>query len=100
MMDERKEPAMVDTLQLAAQTYVDRRTRRRHPAGRFDTAGRWYPNGAEQTSECAAIRPPSRAYPYSLMLHCRTAAHVAALYGVERAALLRVARLLDGSQKT
>lgn len=79
----------------AARLYRARRERQAHPIGGFDNAGRWYPKGGENTPDCATVRRPSRAYPYSLMLHCRTAAHVAALCGVERTALLRAARLLD-----
>lgn len=90
-----------ETIITAAQTYLSRRERRTHPVGTFDKAGRWYPKGNEKTADCAVIRPPSRAYPYSLMLHCRTAAHVAALYGVAARDVRRTAKqILDASQET
>jgi hypothetical protein len=67
----------------ALQEYMDRQSRRHHPRGTFDKAGRWYPDAAEEQACCGKIRTPSRAYPYSYMTHCRTAEHVAALYGVD-----------------
>lgn len=52
-----------------------------HPSGDFDNAGRWYPTN--YCDCCESIRSPSRAYPYSLMVHCRTVAHVACVHGIE-----------------
>ena len=72
---------MSDKIQKAAQHYVDLKTRRRHPVGKFDRGGRWYP--AQEHACCAGIRGPSRTYPFSLLTHCRSAAHVAAEHGVE-----------------
>ncbi len=66
----------------AALTYVKRRERSEHPAGHFDRKRRWYPAEGE-TRECRrSIRRPSAAYPFSLMLHCRTIVHVATLFRV------------------
>lgn len=79
----------------AARKYIARRDRRKHPSGRFDGGGRWYPDENEARQCCATIRAPSRRWPYSLMLHCRTARHVAALYGVEVSDVRRAARRLD-----
>ena len=76
----------------AVRVYWDRRDRREHPEGQFDNAMRWYPSNEEQQTCCRAIRTPSRAYPYSLMVHCRTAQHVANLCGVETSELRRAAR--------
>jgi hypothetical protein len=45
-----------------------------NPDGSFDKQGRWYPD--IQCPHCASIRAPSRAFPYSLLVHCRTAKHV------------------------
>jgi len=83
---------MSDKIQAAAQHYVDLKHRRRHPVGKFDRGGRWYP--AQEHTCCESIRGPSRAYPYSLLTHCRSAAHVAAEHGVEKAALLKAAKAL------
>jgi hypothetical protein len=67
----------------AAVVYVARQHRAVHPLGEFDSAGRWYPYARwEHRSCCEGIRCPSRRWPYSLMLHCRTAKHVARLFRV------------------
>ena len=44
-----------------------------HPSGRFDNAGRWHPTAEYDC--CRGIRRPSRAYPYTLLNHCRTFRH-------------------------
>jgi hypothetical protein len=80
------DPAEVNhTLQLllsglyhAYRTYVSRQTRAEHPDGRTNILGNWYPSNAEWRPCCEKIRWPIR----SLMVHCRTAVHVAELYGV------------------
>lgn len=77
------------TVEPAAQEYLDRQDRRSHPAGRKDSGGRWYPSAEERRACCDGVRSPSRAWPWSLMVHCRTAAHVARLYGVEERELRR-----------
>jgi len=79
----------------AAREYIARRDRAKHPLGRFDRAGRWYPDESEARACCAGIRAPSRRWPYSLLLHCRTARHVAQLYGVEASDVRCAARRLD-----
>ena len=74
----------------AAREYVALKTREINPVGKFDKAGRWYP-----TVPCTcAVRAPSRAYPYSLMLHMRTAEHVAETHGVSRRDVLAAAKSL------
>ncbi len=78
-----------------AEDYLDRRDRLTHPEGEFDSGGRWYPSAEEYQKCCRPVRSPSRAWPYSYMMHCRTAAHVAALYGAEAKLLKRYARRLD-----
>lgn len=79
-------------LETAVSLYHARKARRAHPEGKFDKAGRFYPAETEERECCQGIRTPSRAFPYSYMTHCRTAAHVAALYGVDAAELRRAAR--------
>jgi hypothetical protein len=76
------EPQVLE-VRTAADTYRRRRDRDEHPAGAFDDGGRWYPEFAEAQTCCRHVRRPSRAWPYSLLLHCRTLAHVAALHGVD-----------------
>lgn len=50
-----------------------------HPDGKFDNAGRWYPSEAEDCGISRVIRTPSRAYPYSYLVACRTRKHVTQL---------------------
>lgn len=66
----------------AAIEYRARQERRHHPVGKFDNAKRWYPDESEYRSCCGPVRSPSRAWPMSYMVHCRTLKHVASLYGV------------------
>jgi len=72
---------------VAVDEYLARQRRDRHPKGKFDSAGRWYPSNSEVRDCCERIRSPSRRWPYSLMLHCRTAKHVAALFNVSERTL-------------
>lgn len=74
-------------LDRAYKLYRERQARMVHPDGKFDQQKRWYPADAETQDCCRAIRSPSRAYPYSYLVHCRTAEHVARLCEVEPAAL-------------
>lgn len=67
----------------AAWEYLARQDRRHHPDGKTDKGGRWYPAPHEERPCCASIRSPSRAYPWSYMLHCRTLAHVAELFHLD-----------------
>lgn len=64
----------------AVKMYEDLQSRKIHPAGKFDKAGRFYPS--EKFSCCSNIRSPSRAFPYSYMVHCRTLGHVCNQSGV------------------
>ena len=75
----------------AAREYRALRDREINPNGSFDKAGRWYPAHA---CDCA-VRAPSRAHPYSYLLHCRTAEHVARVRGVSRSGLLRAVRQVE-----
>lgn len=84
----------VDTIN-AAQAYRARRDRELNPQGGFDNAKRWYPSENERCPCCAHVRSPSRAWPFSLMVHCRTAEHVATLFDVDASDLRKAARLLD-----
>lgn len=79
----------------AAQEYLNRRDRISHPSGSFDKASRWYPSESDRCDCCDAIRSPSRAFPYSYMVHCRTAQHVANLRGVDVRELRRAARQIE-----
>ena len=89
---------MEEQIALAAQEYLNRQARKTHPEGKKDRAGRWYPSEQEHQACCSAIRSPSRSWPWSLMTHCRTAAHVAELYQVPVGELRRVVRKLQVSR--
>jgi len=68
-------------LRAIAEEYIALQDRVIHPDGSFDNGGRWYP---ETTGECCrGIRSPSRAHPYSYMVHCRTATHLACVSKVD-----------------
>lgn len=70
-------------LEKAAKDYKERKSRISHPDGKFDSAGRWYPSKNEERECCKYVRQPSRKYPYTLMLHCRTIIHISHLYDVD-----------------
>lgn len=80
---------------VAGAVYFLRQARRSHPRGAWDDGHRWYPNEAEWRDCCGSIRAPSRAWPWSLMVHCRTAAQVAAFYGIDPKALRRCHRAIS-----
>ena len=83
---------MDNRLKQAVETYLARQARDEHPDGAFDAKGRWYPSEEEHRPCCDHIRPPSRRWPYSLLLHCRTITHIANLYGVDVAELRKAVR--------
>lgn len=64
----------------AASSYLRLRDRLEHPAGEFDNAGRFYL--VDTCDCCSSIRSPSRAYPYSHMIHGRSVVHVAHAAGL------------------
>ena len=76
----------------AARRYLTLKSRTAHPHGTFDQKGRWYPSNEERQSCCHHISGPTRSYPYSLMVHCRTVEHVANTYGVDPRELRRAVR--------
>jgi hypothetical protein len=64
------------TSALSALTRFSRRQERlEHPEGTFDNAGRFYPSDSEDCGVSSYIRTPSRSYPHSYMLACRTLDH-------------------------
>lgn len=70
-------------LEKAIEEFRNRRNRTSHPKGKIDNGGRWYPSETEKCDCCKVIREPSRAYPWSLMIHCRTMRHVANLFSIK-----------------
>lgn len=65
---------------LISEIYTARRNRAEHPEGKFDSGRRWYPSSREDAGGSgSSTRAPSRAWPYSYMLRCRTRQHVTVL---------------------
>lgn len=94
-----------EKIESAARMYLRRKHRLDHPAGDFDVGGRWYPAeadgfSAEEQPCCVAIRRPSRAHPYSILVHCRTVDHVCRLFGLFGAKRLAVRRLARELERT
>lgn len=75
----------------AARAYLDRKTRKSHPSGKSD-GKRWHPSEGEMADCCRYIRQPSAAWPWSLMLHCRTLPHILALTGADPKTTRRIIR--------
>lgn len=49
----------------------------------------WLPFPAEVRSCCQEIFPPTLKYPWTYQRHCRSARHVAMLFGVKEQDILR-----------
>lgn len=83
----------------AAKETIALRDRTVHPAGLFDNGGRFYI--ASRCDCCIGVRSPSRSFPFSEMVHARSAVHVAHTFGVqEHISLVKaVIRLLDKKSK-
>lgn len=79
----------------AATEYIRLRDRITNPRGTFDGGGRFYLDDSERHECCDGIRTPSRRFPYSEMVHARTAIHVAAMHGLEPKSVRRAAKVLD-----
>lgn len=79
----------------AALCFLRRQNRDEHPEGETDNGNRFYL--AHSFACCTAIRAPSREFPWSQMIHARTAVHVAHEFGIENRVsdLRRYARLMS-----
>ena len=75
-----------DHLAVAVWLYLRRHYRIDHPAGGFDLAGHWYPSDKELQPCCQKPPKPTRANPYSILVHCLSAEHVAQPFGIDDAA--------------
>ena len=78
----------------AASLYLIRRDRLGHPDGYFDEKGRWYAHG-QDAAVMAPCRSPSRNWPYSEMLSCRTLKHCARYYDADTRLTRRAARAIE-----
>jgi hypothetical protein len=79
----------------AAKTFNLRKSRQADPEGSYDSGRRWMPSIAEKCACCESIRLPSIKWPASLLQHCRSAAHIALLYQVDREELICEAKKLN-----
>lgn len=75
----------------AARIYLDRKARKAHPE-RDSRNKLFFPSDAEERPCCKSIRTPSRRWPWSLMLHCRTLPHILALTGANPKTTRRIIR--------
>jgi len=76
----------------ALERYLRRKNRQEKPQGRYDNGGRWWPDEEEIRPCCRNIRRPSRAWPFTLLDHCRTLAHCCALEGADLREAMRLLR--------
>jgi hypothetical protein len=72
----------INSIKKAYETYKNRKSRKEYPEGTFDNARRWYPSDTEERNCCKKIRSPSKAFPHSLLDHCKTAKHIGNLYNI------------------
>lgn len=98
----RLEPKVLERVFKAAERHIALKAGRGRVDGRFDQAGRFMP--ASVHACCHGIRMPSRAYPYSRLVHAKSLDHVCNDYAVgDHATLVRyIIRQLKGelSKKT
>jgi hypothetical protein len=66
----------VSSDEMIKKVYDMLKNREIHPSGEFDKGGRWY----AKNSDLINVRSPSRAWPYSQMLACRTLKYVKKVY--------------------
>jgi hypothetical protein len=71
---KKKEKVGIKVVEAACE-HILLQDRDLHPAGSFDKQKRWFPAFAYPC--CDHIRRPSGKWPFSLLVHCRTAEHVA-----------------------
>lgn len=73
--------------------YERRQSRKEHPAGSFDKAKRWYPAGRDEEVMLGG-RSPTRSYPNSYNLACRSLAHCERYENADHEVVLRLKREL------
>lgn len=78
----------------ALQRYERRQARLEHPEGKFDKGGRWYPEGRDE-EVMGAVRSPSRSFPHSYNLACRSLAHCERYEGADHQVVLMLKRELN-----
>jgi len=78
----------------ALVTFARRKDRLEHPEGSFDNASRWFPSNAEDCGVSGYIRTPSRSWPNSYMVACRTLDHCERLFDADHEDVLALRRYL------
>jgi hypothetical protein len=91
-MSKKTQALSLSSLPAVVEKFERRQDRLENPDGAFDKKGRWYPSKDERQECCSSIRYPSRAWPYSYMVHCRTLQHIQHLLGVAKEQWIRRAR--------
>lgn len=72
----------------AAIRHINRKDGDEHPAGKYDRAGRWFPDASERLP-LSCYRTPSRRFPNSYRDACKSMLHCAILEGEEDPLLVR-----------
>lgn len=88
LIEERPDDALAAAQALTI--FNRRQARMDHPEGSTDNGGRWYPEGRDDIG--MAVRSPSRSYPWSYMLHCRSLDHCECLTGADHDDVLTIRR--------
>jgi hypothetical protein len=66
---------MENTKEIINTIYEMAKNREIHPCGAFDKAKRWQPCDVLE-GYMGSVRTPSRSYPFSYMIHCRTKKYI------------------------
>lgn len=82
----------------ALNKFTMRKARLEHPEGSFDNGSRFYPSDKENCGVTGYIRSPSRSWPNSYMLACRTLEHCEALCDADHQDVLLVRRFLKSKE--
>jgi hypothetical protein len=78
----------------ALSKFAKRKARLEHPEGSFDNASRFYPSNEENCGVMSYVRSPSRNWPNSYMLACRSLEHCEDLCGADHDDVLLIRRFL------
>jgi len=83
----------------ALARYEKRQARLEHPEGSFDRAARWYPSGRD-SQVISFVREPSRSFPNSYNLSCRSLAHCERYEDADHDIVLLMRRALKKNDMT
>lgn len=79
-------------LQAAFEEAVGRQDGVRQPRGEYTSPGIWEPSADERQACCDEVNKPTPGWGWSLKKHCESSKHVAQLFGVPEAALVKRVR--------